>query len=795
MVGKVTIVAVFHLCVVFGAMGQVTVTGQLDVNAMQAAGRASFSATPSDIGSVADVFDRQTSTLYRSANINPATITVTFTTAQAFREFRIMPAAAWGDPAYRWTVETADSQSDLDGKTGSYHVAVPSTGILSDAWSSAILPSTITARIVRLTAQRLTGDNYVHIREWSIIAESVVTAISVSPADATILSGQSKQFAATGTSASAGTIDLTAAVAWSSLNTAVATVDSAALASAVAPGTATIRATLSPLQADATLHVSGDPTDLDVTCIERTPRYDYDAAKNNPAPGDAVVFTARVRNWGTVALPAVAYQWELDGTQVASSTITSFAAASERTVTLPWTWQAGNHTVGFRIDPTNVIVEASESNNAVTDRVNAIIAGFWVEQSLYNYFHTRQRDLNIGSNSWEDWIQRQMARQNALYAAAVYPSSPSGALDRVRIDKIVIVPDGALPLHGGLATNDPDTRDKTVDLMWGFPSSELNGSFYANTTSTDPNNPFYLEPSLIHELGHARYLIDCYGFDVHNTYNPNTGTGYNSVQILENGQPVAGTSLMPFLAFNEVLYYNKSGGVMTGPYGFAWSPYETAALNLIAGHRALCGNYNAPCNIGAYLQDLPQNNAVRFVDPQGRPLRGADVRVYQAGSGPDWYGKTIDNTPDLFFTTDVQGYARMPRNPFSSGQIIHTYGNANGVAVLRIQHTSGLWYRFLEVSDFHMRYWAGNTINACYSITLPGAVGSPVADLDGDGDVDRYDVDMFKICMTGPDLGPPISGCDGADLDADDDVDQSDFGILQRCLSGQSVPVALGCEN
>ena len=168
----------------------------------------------------------------------------------------------------------------------------------------------------------------------------------------------------------------------------------------------------------------------------------------------------------------------------------------------------------------------------------------------------------------------------------------------------------------------------------GIPSSLLDGAFYANTTYASVANPFYKEPSLLHELGHARYLIDSYGFDVHNTYKPATGQGHDSVQILENGAPVAGTSLLPFLAFNEVLYYNQSGGVMTGPYGFVWSPYEAGALNQIAGHRALCGNYNAPCNIGAYLQDLPRQNVLRLKDPAGFPLRGAEVRVYRAGPGP-----------------------------------------------------------------------------------------------------------------------------------------------------------------
>ena len=77
----------------------------------------------------------------------------------------------------------------------------------------------------------------------------------------------------------------------------------------------------------------------------------------------------------------------------------------------------------------------------------------------------------------------------------------------------------------------------------------------------------------------------------------------------------------------------------------------------IAGQRACCGNYNAPGNIGVFLNDLPANNHLHVTDDIGRPRRGANVRIYRAVSGPGWYGKTIDNTPDLEFTTDSAGYA------------------------------------------------------------------------------------------------------------------------------------------
>ncbi len=521
-------------------------------------------------------------------------------------------------------------------------------------------------------------------------------------------------------------------------------------------------------------------TDLDVILIERTPKYDYDATQKWPNVGDPVTFHAHIRHWGDATsptLPSVSYVWKIDGQQVGSGTITAFEPVRPpfsfdyagypnpysdsalrnaanwpknpsafpnppptglRVVTLPWIWQTGSHTVELVVDPNNAITEKTEANNSRLDYTNAIMASFWVEEGAWRYFHEYQHLLGVGSNSWEDWIQRQMAKQNELYAAAIWDISPQGVQQKVRIDRIIVVPDGQLPVNGGLPTNNPDSSDKTIDLQWGFTADQVAGSFYADHTSVSINNPFYIEQSLIHELGHARYLIDSYGFDVHNTAH---NGGYDSVQIWEGDVYVAGSTYMPFLAFGEVLHYNTNGGVMTGPYGFQWSPYEAGALNLIAGQRAVCGNMNSPCNIGVYLQDLPQNNHMRFVDAYGWPRANVNVRIYRATSGPGWYGKTFDNTYDAEYDADANGYITMPRNPFTGGTSIqHTYGIANSVMILRIQQGSQIWYRFVEASSFNMEYWKGNTQDAYYTLELPGANG----DSDGDGLPDSWELHYFS---------------------------------------------------
>ena len=62
-------------------------------------------------------------------------------------------------------------------------------------------------------------------------------------------------------------------------------------------------------------------------------------------------------------------------------------------------------------------------------------------------------------------------------------------------------------------------------------------------------------------------------------------------------------------------------------------------------------------------------------------------------------------------------------------------------------------------------------------------------DLDGDGDVDRDDYDLFAGCMNGPEITSPPPGCDpadfeNADLDSDSDVDLEDFELWEVGFTG-----------
>ena len=455
--------------------------------------------------------------------------------------------------------------------------------------------------------------------------------------------------------------------------------------------------------------------DLTIGYITRLPHIDYVWGSPNPnidgwpAVGDTVTWEAKVKNWTDEDLN-VQYKWLMDSVIVDTGTV-NIPADSIIGIDYRWIWTFERHRLQIDIDPNNLINEEEEGNNSLSIYTNAITAGFYVEQSVYNYFHQYQKELGVHSNCWEDWANRHVNRWNYMLQNAVYPESPNGVLDRVRIDEIVVVPDSALPLAGGLATNTPNLNDRTIDLQWGFPIDLLAGSFYSDHHSLSDNNPFYFEGSLFHELGHARYLIDVYGFDVNDN-----GTG-NTIGILENGQLIVGTPFMPLTG--SAVYSTPITGLMNGQYTYI-DHYSAPALNLIAGDRATYGNYNAPDNIGVFMQDLPQNNVITFKDNDANILPYADVKIYQAGpqSGV-WYGKYFDNTPDLQFTADSAGNVNVGRCPFSpTGIIVHDYGFSNSIAIIRVQYDGLVGYTFLPVSSFNLNYWAGDTLTVHYNMNV-----------------------------------------------------------------------------
>src|SRR6266478_3877305 len=92
-----------------------------------------------------------------------------------------------------------------------------------------------------------------------------LVAIGVTPANPSIAKGASQQFTATGTYSDASTQNLTSTVTWSSSNTAIATINSAGLASGVGTGSSTIQAASGSVAGSTTLTVTAVLSSITVT--------------------------------------------------------------------------------------------------------------------------------------------------------------------------------------------------------------------------------------------------------------------------------------------------------------------------------------------------------------------------------------------------------------------------------------------------------------------------------------------------------------------------------------------------
>jgi hypothetical protein len=520
--------------------------------------------------------------------------------------------------------------------------------------------------------------------------------------------------------------------------------------------------------------------DLNAAWISRTPRYDYDQPKNQPEAGDRVVFTARVANRGGQESGPFNYVWTIDGAPVHQGWHSGLPPGEAVGIELPWIWTPIPHTIGIILDPEGLLEEVSKSNNRVADRSDGLALGLWVEQSVYDWFNLKQVGLGLGSVSWEDWAQRQVRVWNQALAEAITPLTPQGVLDRVRLDKVTVVPDGSLP--GPYPANYPASEDRSVDLQWGFP---------AGLVVEDPESPgrmpyylsfpeaVYVEFSLLHELGHARYLDDLYGLNV--VADPavlaeNVGPGDTVLEVRQvvegyapfslpaylalggelivcdgssknvffdcrrgvegttprphlagsrlnraavrlqdgRGSLVMGSPALPLIGWDDHLYFNRyPADIMSG--GKIYEAHSAYALNRIAGHRPVCGNYNVPCNVGEYQNDIPAQNYL-LVRGDEAPLAGAVVEIYRARPfEPTWYGKTFSGPPHAMGVTGQDGLFELGPFPFSDTTAeANTY---NRVFLVKVTYEGQASYHFLDITHFNEMYWTGRTEVGYYPVS------------------------------------------------------------------------------
>jgi len=471
-----------------------------------------------------------------------------------------------------------------------------------------------------------------------------------------------------------------------------------------------------------------DPVDLDVTFIERTPRYNRycliyqdgipshcsgtENQKRWPSVGESVTYTAHIKNKGMVESGVFDYQWMENGVVVANGYESwPLSHGDEITIQYKTTWPSSRGTIEFRVTLRESTSETITFNNSLKIGTHDLTISIWAESGIYNIFNNT---LNLaGSYSFEDWIQAQFAKMNERFAQAKYPTSPDGIYDRVRIDKLVV----AENLDGGGSLMNSDPHRYFIDGRWQFKDNDSTNVAGSGGMWQDYVNRFAqgIDWGLIHEIGHQLGAIDLYRMNLANDSDNNM-----RIQVRDINGNIIPASMLPTAGWDQILF--ERPGIMTGgdtsPYndGTYYSDHTAAALNTNYGYRR--GYF------GDYLLDTPANNYIKIVGASGDPISGAEVRLFQK----DMHSEIIDNTPEITGTTDNQGKIRLPNrsvsgfttatghtlraNPF--GQI--DVGGPNGTMLVQIFKDGQEDYSWFFIVDLNLAYWAGQTESATFII-------------------------------------------------------------------------------
>jgi hypothetical protein len=442
--------------------------------------------------------------------------------------------------------------------------------------------------------------------------------------------------------------------------------------------------------------------DLDVTTISREPLYNpyevwytpemkpylrpgTEELQRWPALGEIVTFTAHVMNKGTLASPPFDFSWLIDGVKAASGEhMGSLAPGEETTVIFRWPWGhaldgdrlLGEHTVRFTVDPAGLIPETCRSNNSLEDRTDAISLWLVVTPELYAALEVPVKPTLPFSA--EDWLQKQIAAMNAAFARSVYPSTPDGIVERVRLDRVIV-------------TCTPPDRDG------------VDGGFFISVDDRQPGYAYYdpetdVSGYLIHELSHQLGVIDLYNFGF-NFATPQVVDAHGWPVEMETSLPLTGLMIYP-----DVRYYEE---------------HSAHGLNLNKGYRR--GYY------GEYLFDLPLQTRLRVLDNQGQPAAGVTVRLFQSAWGRP--GTTIDNFPEHTAVTDADGTIALVNRPVGAPATTRTghtlrdnpFGivdilGENDEFIVELVKGPHAEYGWLHILPFNLAAWTGMTEAATLDI-------------------------------------------------------------------------------
>jgi len=411
-----------------------------------------------------------------------------------------------GEGDREWVLDGANSLADLKARKGTYRRMTSSRTAHGDDADQALVVKAPALRIYRLEAKPATPGAPLRVAEWALWSPQQLARMRVESFAPEMALHGNLPLKVHGTFDAGARQNMTPDVRWEIQPAGSGTVDDFSRFVAAAPGRVRIVAVDGPIRSEP-LEIEVLPTgkpDWDVTFIERQPRFPLDG-DSRLVVGQSVRWFAHIKNYGTADADPVPIEWRVDGVPVVKGALPKVGRFEQTEAILTLKWDGMRHKVELVVDPAGEVEETSERNNSVSVLTDAHAVGFWVEDSVLRYFHRRQRELNVGANSWEDWAQRQVASWNEELARVAAAAGSVGAPTAWRLDRIIIVADGMLPMAGGVAHQDPDLRDLTINLACGFPARDLKGPRFGRTDAALPDNPFFRDAALFQSLSRARF--------------------------------------------------------------------------------------------------------------------------------------------------------------------------------------------------------------------------------------------------------------------------------------------------
>lgn len=492
--------------------------------------------------------------------------------------------------------------------------------------------------------------------------------------------------------------------------------------------------------------------DLSVAYITRTPAYErYDArdadtvkagvpfpnkvpnstTRKWPNDGDEMTYSATVRNVGNALSKEFSYQWI-----VGEQTLTPVArfdgqldpgASTVIKLARPFKNLHADHRVQplmLKITPDEA--DADPDNDAVEINENALSMDVQVAGTVATA-------LRKAGQSPEAWAQEQVRYLNEAFAQSRFSFAPEGALERVRVDRVIEMPDseilGRTPILG---------YDVEASVMPDL-----------NAAPSVPNRGFF------RQVGLALGLPDL------------AKMNRVEVRLAENGAPISRrmTDRFPGIMgggdtrndspFPVQLNLSQDGAFepLQATFKFdapgLFSATDIASLNTNLGRRR---GFR-----GDVLYDVPQSIGLRFLTPDGMPISKADVLVYQSSDGV-----IPDGNPIARLVTSDNGATFLAPRPIEeaanlitlTGHVLkpNSFGRIdpdgkNGVLLLKVTSNGATDYAWVRLWQCVDAYYRGNkgTVSFDFRLQLPTSPLDPTRNFA---------------------TGRPATGSSGADLAA-----------------------------